>query len=68
VYCRGPHSPLFISCVFIYKWKGENVVVVVVVIVVVMADGWGSYHRCGIPIEFDGVLEHLLVSIEFRAM
>ena len=28
---------------------------------------WGSYHHSGIPVEFDGVLERLLVSIEFRA-
>jgi hypothetical protein len=27
-----------------------------------------SHHRSGIPVEFDGVLEHLLVGIEFRAM
>ena len=27
-----------------------------------------SHHRCGIPVEFDGVLEHLLVRIEFREM
>jgi hypothetical protein len=27
------------------------------------------FHHCsGIPVEFDGVLEHLLVRIEFRAM
>jgi len=26
-----------------------------------------SHHCYGIPVEFDGVLEHLLVSIEFRA-
>jgi hypothetical protein len=25
-------------------------------------------HLSGIPVGFDGVLEHLLVSIEFRAM
>jgi len=25
-------------------------------------------HRSGIPVEFDGVLKHLLVSIEFRAI
>jgi hypothetical protein len=25
-------------------------------------------HLSGIPLEFDGVLEHLLASIEFRAM
>ena len=29
---------------------------------------WGSYHRSGIPVVFDGVLEHLLVGIEFRAI
>jgi hypothetical protein len=27
-----------------------------------------SHHRSGIPVEFDCVLEHLLVGIEFRAM
>ena len=27
-----------------------------------------SYHHSGIPVEFDGVLEHLLVGIEFRAV
>jgi hypothetical protein len=26
------------------------------------------YHHSGIPVEFDGVLENLLVRIEFRAM
>jgi hypothetical protein len=25
------------------------------------------HHCSGIPVEFDGVLEHLLVGIEFRA-
>ena len=27
-----------------------------------------SHHHFGIPVEFDGVLEDLFVSIEFRAM
>ena len=27
-----------------------------------------SHRRSGIPVEFDGVLEHVLVGIEFRAM
>jgi hypothetical protein len=27
-----------------------------------------SHHCSGIPVEFNGVLEHLLVGIEFRAM
>ena len=27
-----------------------------------------SHHRSGIPVEFDDVLEHLLVGIEIRAM
>ena len=27
-----------------------------------------SHHPSGIPVEFDGVLEHSLVGIEFRAM
>jgi hypothetical protein len=27
-----------------------------------------SHHRSGIPVEFDGVLEHLVVGIKFRAM
>jgi hypothetical protein len=27
-----------------------------------------SHHCSGIPAEFDGVLEHLLVGIEFRAV
>ena len=27
-----------------------------------------SHHHSGLPVEFDGVLEHLLVGIEFRAM
>jgi len=27
-----------------------------------------SHHHSGIPVEFDGVLEHLLVGIEFRAV
>jgi len=26
-----------------------------------------SHHRSGIPVEFDGVLKHVLVNIEFRA-
>jgi len=25
-----------------------------------------SHHRSGIPVEFDGVLEHVLVGIVFR--
>ena len=27
-----------------------------------------SHHHSGIPVEFDGVLEHLFVRIEFRAV
>ena len=27
-----------------------------------------SHHRSGISVEFDGVLEHLLVGIEFRVL
>ena len=27
-----------------------------------------SHHHTGIQVEFDGVLEHVLVGIEFRAM
>jgi hypothetical protein len=27
-----------------------------------------SHHRSGIPVQFDGVLKHLLLSVEFRAM
>jgi len=27
-----------------------------------------SHHRRGIPVELDGVLEHLLVGIKIRAM
>jgi hypothetical protein len=27
-----------------------------------------SHHCSGIPVEFDGVLEHVLVDIVFRAM
>jgi hypothetical protein len=27
-----------------------------------------SYHCCAIPVQFDGVLEHLFVNIKFRAM
>jgi hypothetical protein len=36
-------------------------------IVVPMAETEKSHHCCGIPVEFDGVLKHLLVGIEFRA-
>jgi hypothetical protein len=27
-----------------------------------------SQYHCGVPVEFDGVLEHLLVNIKFRPM
>ena len=45
----------------------------VVVVVVVVVSLWQvveklSHHRSGIPVEFDGVLEDLLVGIEFRAV
>jgi len=40
-----------------------------VVIVVPMADGGEVIsYRSVIPVELDGVLEHLLVGIEFRAL
>ena len=46
------------------------VVVVIVIVIIVVAEMLEklSHHGCGIPVEFDGVLEHLLVSIETRAM
>jgi len=42
-------------------------IVVVVVFVVPMAEGGEVYHPSGVPVEFDGVLEHLF-DIEFRAL